>query len=365
MWLPFMWIMRGILSIPGYYHKVSWWNGVNVLASDGRVVSEDTKIERGIKYGPMSLHAMDRIVYEHRNEVNKKNAVVYIHGGGFIVCRSEHTSHGAVPFVRNSEFQTAYSLDYPYCPEHRFPLPLLSVIQAIVYLHEKMQIENVLLVGESSGGLLVTAAAAAMMNRKKILNPILHKCDPDVLELTCPNLDLDTKFPKITGVVSICGIHDDTAWKKSLISTKSVFHRLEWSLVQYALAFALNCFRNVEHTTKDSSLSRCTMVSMLENVSDFRYASTMFICAEHDPLTESAKRAHKMLIQNSIQSKLKVYANQHHGFYGLPMQWRDLSYILQYFIPISLRNWMSSGRGIPVIQRATYDMLQFAAKTIE
>eukprot|EP00938_MAST-03A_sp_MAST-3A-sp1_P001089 g1089.t1 len=357
-WLPFLWMIRGILSIPGSYHCHYWWTAPKVLASDGDVVSKNVTIRRGIQYGPMSLHVMDRISYAHQTDENKKNAVVYIHGGGFIVCRSEHTSHGAVPFVRNSKFQTAYSLDYPYCPEHRFPVPLLSVIQAIVYLHEEMQIENVLLVGESSGGLLATTAAAAIMNRKDILNPILNACDQDLLELTCPSVDLDTKFPKISGVVSICGIHDESAWRKSLDSKSNIFHRLEWSLVQYALTFSLNCFRNAV-AKKSPSLLRCTIVSMLENVSNFQYADTMFVCAECDPLTKSAKRAHDLLIKNSVHSELTIYKNQHHGFYGLPMQWRDPSYVLQYFIPTCLRNWMSRGRGMPVVQRTTYDIIEF------
>ena len=170
-WLPFLWMIRGILSIPGSYHYHYWWTAPKVLASDGDIVSKNVTIRRGIQYGPMSLHVMDRISYAHQTDENKKNAVVYIHGGGFIVCRSEHTSHGAVPFVRNSKFQTAYSLDYPYCPEHRFPVPLLSVIQAIVYLHEEMQIENVLLVGESSGGLLCNSSGSSYNESKGHFEP--------------------------------------------------------------------------------------------------------------------------------------------------------------------------------------------------
>ena len=361
-WLPFLWILRRILAVPGYYHKVSWWNGPRVLASDGNVVSENVRIERQIKYGPMKLHTMDRITYVNGSNENKKYAVLYIHGGGFIACRSEHTSHGAVPIVRHKEskFQVAFSLDYPYCPEHRFPVPLLSVIQAIAILYQKYGIDNILLVGESSGGLLATTAAAAIMNRKKILNPLLKACERDLLELTCPNVDSDSIFPNISGVVSICGILDERAWREPLDASNSIFRRVEWKLVQQALTFSLNCYRNIISTT--TPLSANTMVTMLEKLSTFEYPKTMFVCAECDPLTESARRAHKLLCEHSIESELVEYKNQHHGFYGLPMQWRDPSYVLQYFIPVCLRNWMSQGRGMPVVQRTTYDILEFVSK---
>ena len=110
---------------------------------------------------------MDRISYAHQTDENKKNAVVYIHGGGFIVCRSEHTSHGAVPFVRNSKFQTAY-FGLIQCPSDPRSVTLCDSSDCDCMRNANRERATCMSLRDC------WQQPAAVMNRKDILNPILN-----------------------------------------------------------------------------------------------------------------------------------------------------------------------------------------------
>ena len=382
--VPFLWFLRFVLEIPAFYHKSWWWYGETILASDGIRLSKDISIQRHISYGPMTMQSMDKIVHRKKESSKKQNvkcAILYAHGGGGVVCRSEHTSHSVVPLIRgNQTFKIAFSVDYPYSPEHRSPCAVLSILQAAAFVKKNFGIERLIFAGESSGSQLVTVAAALIEN-KTTLHSLLDAVqafgisDASCCALNPHNLRHCT-FPKIVGVTSVSGILDREAWRcpPNLTDTTSPVLRclfgLEWRFVQMAIDASLRmsrcCACLPDHDSKHARILRATTLSDLYALGGVSsYPPLFLVSAEHDPLKESSTYVRTIWKRDPrYGSTLGTvtcieYGGQHHGFFGLPMQWTDFGHLFQYFVSKSFRERVLCRKVTPGIQLATNDMIHF------
>jgi acetyl esterase/lipase len=107
-------------------------------------------------------------VYSPRQRAALRPAVLYIHGGGFVV-GSVDTEHAAAATIANAGV-VVVSVDYRLAPEHPFPAGLEDCYTALWWLHHHalelgVDVERVAAFGQSAGGGL--AAALALLARDR------------------------------------------------------------------------------------------------------------------------------------------------------------------------------------------------------
>lgn len=88
----------------------------------------------------------------YKNEVNNEGAVIYLHGGGFIMGSPE--THREIAARLSAASDTRFLvLDYRLAPEHPFPAAMLDVVVAYEWLlGEGYPAEEVIIGGDSAGG---------------------------------------------------------------------------------------------------------------------------------------------------------------------------------------------------------------------
>jgi acetyl esterase/lipase len=96
-------------------------------------------------------------------------AVLYIHGGGFVVGDLD-TEHANASSVADTLGVVVVSVDYRLAPEHPFPAPLEDCYSALLWLADEagalgVDAERIAVVGQSAGGGL--AAGLALLARDR------------------------------------------------------------------------------------------------------------------------------------------------------------------------------------------------------
>jgi acetyl esterase len=118
--------------------------------------------------GPMRLR-----LYEPAGIGSTSPGVLYIHGGGWVIC-SLDTHDGVCRRLANASGLRIASLDYRMAPEHPFPAPLDDCISAATWLMASgtdlgIDPERLGLAGDSAGGNLALATLLALRDRGQAL----------------------------------------------------------------------------------------------------------------------------------------------------------------------------------------------------
>jgi acetyl esterase/lipase len=87
---------------------------------------------------------------------NDKRAILYIHGGGFMMGGGEAAMYAATPIAARARTRT-FSVDYRMPPDHPFPAGLDDSVEAYGWLLERFRPEHVAVYGPSAGGGLAPA----------------------------------------------------------------------------------------------------------------------------------------------------------------------------------------------------------------
>lgn len=103
---------------------------------------------------------------------NDKRAILYIHGGGFIVGHGEAAVYAALQIASLTQTRT-YSIDYRMPPDHPFPDGLNDSVDAYRWLLTRYKPENIGLFGGSAGGNLV---AASVLRARDVGLPLPAVC---------------------------------------------------------------------------------------------------------------------------------------------------------------------------------------------
>jgi acetyl esterase/lipase len=119
---------------------------------------------------PLDGHSLRLCVYRPaRQSAASLPAMLYIHGGGFVLGRPEMADDYLAGLAQELEVLIV-AVDYRLAPEHPFPVPLEDCYRALEWIFarsESLQVDpaRVVIMGHSAGGGL--AAATAILARDK------------------------------------------------------------------------------------------------------------------------------------------------------------------------------------------------------
>lgn len=129
-----------------WYQQRHWLPNERNFAQDGKSVMLGVKVIETEHYGNASREVCHVLI---PTDPVDDRVLVYIHGGGFVVANSTVLLHSVTLFCRHG-FRV-YSIDYPHAPEHRFPVPLISVMRSLAWLRAEKGVRRVCLFGDSAG----------------------------------------------------------------------------------------------------------------------------------------------------------------------------------------------------------------------
>lgn len=94
-----------------------------------------------------------------------KGAVLYLHGGGFVI--GSTISHGAlIARIAAASGYNVLGVNFRLAPEHPFPVPLNDCVSAYLYLlNQGFAPENIALVGDSAGSALVISTLLSLRDQ--------------------------------------------------------------------------------------------------------------------------------------------------------------------------------------------------------
>jgi acetyl esterase/lipase len=94
-------------------------------------------------------------------ECDDRHAILYLHGGGYVIGSLESHRHLAAEICRTAGIQTL-AVDYRLAPEHRFPAAVEDTVAVYRHLLDSgVQPARIALAGDSAGGGLVVGAMLA------------------------------------------------------------------------------------------------------------------------------------------------------------------------------------------------------------
>lgn len=103
---------------------------------------------------------------------NEQCAILYIHGGGFIIGGGQAAIYSALPIASLARTRV-YSIDYRKPPDHPFPAGLNDTVEAYRWLLERYKPGNIALFGPSAGGNL---APACLLKARDLGLPMPAAC---------------------------------------------------------------------------------------------------------------------------------------------------------------------------------------------
>jgi acetyl esterase/lipase len=119
-------------------------------------------------------------------------AVLYLHGGGYVIGSPSSHRHLAAAIARAAGVQ-ALLLDYRLAPEHPFPAALDDALAAYQWLQTQGVAPNrIIVAGDSAGGGLTMATLLAVRDRK-LPRPAGGVCISPWVDLTCSGASYATR----------------------------------------------------------------------------------------------------------------------------------------------------------------------------
>jgi monoterpene epsilon-lactone hydrolase len=103
---------------------------------------------------------------------NQKRAILYVHGGGFMMGGGDAARNAAVQIAGEFQMRT-FSLDYRMPPDHPFPAALDDAVEAYRWLLARYKPENIAIYGPSAGGNL---APAMILKARDLALPLPGAC---------------------------------------------------------------------------------------------------------------------------------------------------------------------------------------------
>ncbi len=116
-------------------------------------------------------------VYQPRAPLTKAPALLWMHGGGYVMGVPEQDDIYVLPFVREVGL-VVVSVDYRLAPDYPFPVPLEDCYAALQWMTDQAEIpgidpERIAIGGSSAGGGLAAALAQVAHDRGEI-HPVLQ-----------------------------------------------------------------------------------------------------------------------------------------------------------------------------------------------
>lgn len=227
----------------------------------------------------LSASALYEITPKAALNFNETRAVLYVHGGAFVVGGGLAAAHMALPLASMASCKV-YSTDYRMPPEHPFPAALDDAVEAYRYVLERFEAKNVAVCGGSAGGGL---AASMILKARDLGLPL-----PGAAVLLTPEADLTES--------------GDTFETNAIIDVV-LQQRLTDSIALYANG----------HDLEDPYLSPV--------FGDFGkgFPPTILISGTRDLFLSNTVILHRALRRAGVTADLHVFeAMPHGGFHGAP-----------------------------------------------
>ncbi|KAK3261142.1 hypothetical protein CYMTET_29939 [Cymbomonas tetramitiformis] len=207
--------------------------------------------------------------------------------------------HSVAPFVRAGH--TVYSVDYPLAPEQPFPCALVSLLQALAFLHKRYGVSRLVLLGDSAGGNLVTMAAAVVSN-PHLLSELTSYSEAKSIA--------SAQFPQISKCISAYGLLD----RHSGLTRSGVNG---W-FCSVGCKFIYECYRS--RAVPAPLGNRFTLCDLLDAGEIENFPELFLLAGTADPIYESSVVASASLHKYQLPHVFKSYPSTH-GFLGFPRDW--------------------------------------------
>jgi acetyl esterase/lipase len=218
----------------------------------------------------------------YRPSLNLRPAVLYLHGGGFVMGDLESHDGTCRRLARIADV-TVLAVDYRLAPEHRGPAAVEDTVGAFVWARQHLQElggdpeAGVALAGDSSGGALAVLAAVRLH---------VGGMTPSALLLAYPNADMTLRTDSVTQEGHGWGLETDD---------------LRWFVEQWLPA-----------------PDRCDDPQVSPAHADLTgLPPTLLATAEHDPLRDEGNALVQQLRDVGVEVQHVPHAGLVHGFLGL------------------------------------------------
>ncbi len=166
-------IARYMPHIPSYLLKSLW-----ILRLLTKIFFHGAKMPAGIRVRNLTIPGQDgktqiRLrIYQLQNKTADGPALLWMHGGGYIIGLPEMDDLYVLPFLQEAGV-TVVSVDYRLAPGCPFPAPLDDCYTALLWLAEQSKSLNIdpgriAIGGESAGAGLAAALAQVAYDRGKV-----------------------------------------------------------------------------------------------------------------------------------------------------------------------------------------------------
>jgi len=240
-------------------------------------------------------------------ENNDKPAIVYVHGGGWMIV-SKDLMRPYVTYMARKGGHRVVNMDYPLSPETRFPTALISLLRLLHWLKQTHGVDRVILMGDSAGANMC-ALATMLLRQPKFLTEMAFAANfKDVLTWT---------YPLVVRNIFFYGLFDEEALCAPTVAT-------------------LVC-REVLHLHRCKAVfgGKCT-ASDFHHYLDAAFPRTLIITGTHDPLFPGNQNFYQLLKSKGIDASLEIFHGQTHGFHSFC--WSMQRYQLQRFILSQLQS---------------------------
>ncbi len=232
----------------------------------------------------LSKQLADNVPVEVLDKVGaeKNRAILFLHGGGYIVPLLDKHRTNAINYAKNTENTVLFLVDYRVAPENHYPAALEDALKAWNWVLERgYKPENIAVVGDSAGGNLALALTEALKQQNKNL--------PGALVLMSPLTDATASGPS----------HKDNADKDFLAAYTSAKSQTGKTEEQKAYMYG--------------AVLNDPLVSPL--FADLTGFPPMLIqVGSHEVLLSDSTMLHEKAQKAGVNSTLHVYPGMYHTF---------------------------------------------------
>jgi len=185
-----------LMALPSSRDDKAGWHAYAEAGNRGMIAMTAKYAERypaRVITHRLSAASLYEVTPHNLAPANATRAILYIHGGGFVVGGGQAASYAAMQMAGLAQTRT-FSIDYRMPPDYPFPVPLDDTVEAYRFLLGKFEPQNIAIFGPSAGANL---APACILKARDLGLPLpaacaMHSCPSDATELGDTSYTNDT-----------------------------------------------------------------------------------------------------------------------------------------------------------------------------
>ncbi len=238
---------------------------------------------RTLRYG---IHREEVLDYHApKPGVVEREAVVFFHGGGWMMGTKNFYSHDLLFLVEAGH--PVFNVEYPKAPEHPHPQMLRSILKALLMIRTSFhEARAVHLMGDSAGGNLAVMAAVLCSNT-------------DLIAAVDPMCEIK-KLPAILSTTSLYGVLDRQTMLLPQVPAGTTI------LEAYGGPDVLKAEVDAAHAITPMDLAFK------------RHPPCLLVCGGRDVILGSTEVYAKRLERDGHAVTMKIYPESNHGFFNFP-----------------------------------------------